>query len=132
MPYLRLISPDLPLEQKRNIAHELTRHALEALRLNADERENVSVTFLPYHLSNYARGGQLLADGDLPDYTLEVAAPGLTREDKEHLVANLTEHLRRLLYLEESDMFRITILFFDLDRANIARGGHFLDQLRAA
>ena len=132
MAYLRLISPELPLEQKRNIAHELTRHALEALGLTADAREEISVIFEPYPLANYARGGQLLADGDLPDYRLEIVAPGLTREDKERLVMDLTEHLRHLLYLDENQLYRISILFVDLERSNIARGGHFLDQLRAA
>lgn len=132
MPYLRLISPELPLEQKRNIAHELTRHVLEALRLTEVDRDNVSVSFHSYHLSNLAIGGQLLADGGLPEYTLEVAAPGLAREDKERLVSNLTEHLRDLLYLDEDQLYRITIAFVDLDRANIARGGHFMDRLRAA
>jgi hypothetical protein len=47
MPYIRLYSRELPLDEKRLIAQELTAIALSAFQLRREERDKITVQFLP-------------------------------------------------------------------------------------
>ena len=51
MPYIRLYSKDISLEEKRQIAEKLISIALRAFELHPEERYKVSVQFLPRKLS---------------------------------------------------------------------------------
>ncbi len=47
MPYLRLHSPDLPIERKRAITQKLIEITLRAFHLRPEERHSITVQFIP-------------------------------------------------------------------------------------
>jgi hypothetical protein len=83
MPYLRVYSRAVPLEQKRDIARKLIDITLRAFQLRPEDRSQITVQFLPlrHAWAAYAIQGY----EQLPDYPL-------TLEVRDH---NLTEGKRR-------------------------------------
>jgi hypothetical protein len=47
MPYLRLYSQDVPIEQKRVISQKLIEITLRTLQLRAEDRHRISIQFIP-------------------------------------------------------------------------------------
>ena len=47
MPYIRLYSREVPLETKRLIARELIKMTLDAFQLRPEERDRITVQFVP-------------------------------------------------------------------------------------
>jgi hypothetical protein len=68
MPYLRVYSPDVPIQQKRVIAQRLIEITLRTFRLPAQERNRITIQFLP-------------VPGEA-DLRLEVIGHDLTEEKK--------------------------------------------------
>jgi len=81
MPYLRLYSRPLPIEQKRVIAEKLIEITLRSFRLGAAERYQTSIQFitLPHVRGVDGLQPSILRDAD---FILEVLAHGLTEDKK--------------------------------------------------
>jgi phenylpyruvate tautomerase PptA (4-oxalocrotonate tautomerase family) len=129
MPFLRFYSPELPVEQKRLMAQELTEAVLRALHLPDQARDWTTVQFVPFRSEDFAVAGRLMSDTDRPDYHLEFTDRGLNRTKKEALVRILTPLLARLLDLPPDETDRINIQFNEYHPEDMAVGGHFLDRL---
>jgi hypothetical protein len=81
MPYLRLYSRDLPIEQKRVIAQKLIEITLLAFRLRADERYQTSIQFIALPQVCGVDGVRPSIPRDA-GFTLEVLGHRLTDEKK--------------------------------------------------
>ena len=81
MPYLRLYTRDLPIEQKRFIAQKLIEITLRTFKLRANQRYQTSVQFIS---TSHTSGGGGLPEGTPrgADFTLEVMGHDLTEEKK--------------------------------------------------
>ena len=77
MPYLRLYSPDLLIEQKRAITQELIDITLRTFRLRPEERHSITVQFIPLPETSEIDKPQLSIPCDT-DFVLEVIAHHLT------------------------------------------------------
>ena len=75
MPYLRVLSPALPIDQKRVMAQKLIEITLQAFHLRAEERSQITVQFI----SKPPALGDDVNDADL---TLEVIGHDLTDDKK--------------------------------------------------
>ena len=75
MPYLRVRSQALPIDQKRVMAQRLIEITLHAFHLRAEERSQITIQFI----SQEPERGSDLADAD---FTLEVIGHDLTEEKK--------------------------------------------------
>ena len=92
MPYLRVQSQALPIEQKRVMAQKLIEITLHAFRLRAEERNQITVQFIS---QTPAHGGDPYPEA-IPkgaDFTLEVIGHNLTEEKK----AAFTEETARMI-----------------------------------
>ena len=75
MPYLRVHSQALPIDQKRLMAQKLIEITLHAFHLRAEERSQITIQFI----SQEPEGAGDLKDADV---TLEVLGHDLTEEKK--------------------------------------------------
>ena len=128
MPYLRLYSLDLPIDQKRGIAQQLIEITMRTFHLRADERFRTSIQFIT--LSQV--GGDDGLCHDIPsdaDCTLEVMGHDLTEEKKRafaeeaavvltHLVpVKPWSRIARLLGIKAGKPQRIAFQFNELSPA---------------
>jgi hypothetical protein len=81
MAYLRLYSRDIPIEQKRVIAQKLIETALHTLHLRPEERNRITVQFIPPPQASGV-GGSPSAIPSGADCMLEVMAHHLTDAKK--------------------------------------------------
>lgn len=81
MPYLRLYSRHLPIEQKRVIAEELIEITLRTFHLRAAERSQTSIQFITLPQARGADALQPSVSRDA-DFVLEVLGHDLTEEKK--------------------------------------------------
>ena len=51
MPYIRLYSQEVPLEEKRSIAQQLISITLSTFQLRPEERSQITIQFMPRQLS---------------------------------------------------------------------------------
>jgi hypothetical protein len=128
MPYLRLYSRDLPIEQKRVIAQKLIEITLRTFHLRTEERNRITIQFIPppqvrganrFHLP-IPRSG---------DFMLEVIAHRLTEAKErafgEEAAAMLAQFLptkasgrvARLLGIKADPPRQIAIQFAELNPA---------------
>jgi len=85
MPYIRLYSPDVPLEQKREIARKLIDITLHSFRLPLDERDRITIQFLPQRpLGPHLPGSRRCELRN--DLTLEISDHDLTEEKRKRFV----------------------------------------------
>jgi hypothetical protein len=75
MPYLRVRSQALPIDQKRVMAQKLIEITLHAFHLRAEERNQITIQFI----SQEPACGSDVKDAD---FMLEVIGHGLTEEKK--------------------------------------------------
>ena len=75
MPYLRVRSQALPIDQKRVMAQKLIEITLHAFHLRAEERSQITIQFL-------SEAPEPDRDRKDADFTLEVIGHGLTEEKK--------------------------------------------------
>ena len=79
MPFLRLYSRDVPLDEKRLIAQKLISITLHAFHLRPEQRNNITIQFIPRHTSrtiNLPAGTCAQAS----DVVVEIADHNLTVE----------------------------------------------------
>lgn len=81
MPYLRLYTRDLPIEQKRVIAQKLIEITLRTFQLRAEQRYRTSIQFITLPQVCGADEPQAAIPRDA-DLTLEVLGHDLTEEKK--------------------------------------------------
>lgn len=132
MPGLRFYSPELPVEEKRIIAKELTEAVVRSLNLHEEGRYWTLVHFMPFKLEDFAIGGTLVADSQNPCYYLEITERDLTPEKKETLVRELTRVLANLFNLGPDQLYKINIIFLEYKPEDMAREGRFLSQMGMA
>ena len=129
MPYIRLYSPELRLEVKRELARSLTECVMQALQLPAEAQHWVTIQFVPYSLEDMAIGGSLLVDTLDPEYQMEVHERNLTPAKKEALVTGLTAAFAEVMELQSEQAFKIHILLQEYSSGDFAIGGRFLSEL---
>lgn len=81
MPYLRLYSPHLSLEQKQLIGQKLIDITLRAFHLRAEQRYRTSIQFITRCQVRQPAGSQVDIASDA-DFTLEVIGHNLTEREK--------------------------------------------------
>ena len=126
MPYIRLYSPDVPLEQKREIARKLIDITLHSFRLPLDERDRITIQFLPQRpLGPHLPGSRRCELRN--DLTLEISDHDLTEEKRKRFVEAaapmLTNSLprqpqgriARLLGREPDPVFQVAFQFRDVN-----------------
>ncbi len=96
MPYLRLYSRDIQIEQKRAIAQKLIDITMRTLRLRPDERNRITVQFIPPPEMT-ADDGYQSAIPTNADFMLEVMAHHLTEAKKKAFGDEVATKLAQLL-----------------------------------
>ena len=129
MPYLRLYSPEMTREQKRETARLLTDAFQKALHLPLQARSEIIVHFMPYHPDNMAMGGALLSD--TPDKIVcRLLIVGLlTPEKRKALNRELTPLLACLLNIPQEQARQVQILFHSIEPNDLSIGGRFYEDI---
>ena len=96
MPYLRLHSPDLPIERKRAITQKLIEITLRAFHLRPEERHSITVQFIPPTEETETDGHPSLFPR-ATDFVLEVIAHQLTDAKKRAFREDVVSMLPPLL-----------------------------------
>jgi hypothetical protein len=96
MPYLRLYSRHLPIEQKRVIAEKLIEITLRSFRLRAAARYQTSIQFITLPQVCGVDGIQPSIPRDA-DFILEVLGHGLTEDKKRAFAEEATAMLTHLV-----------------------------------
>jgi phenylpyruvate tautomerase PptA (4-oxalocrotonate tautomerase family) len=128
MPYVRIFTPDLSLDDKRSLAQELTEIIFTVIP--DQPRTWTTIHFFPLSLENVAVGGRMVSDTNEPEYHLEFGAPALGRSKKERLVQEITPVMMRRLGLTREQAYRINITFYDYGPHDVAVGGRFATQFQ--
>jgi hypothetical protein len=89
MPYLRMYSQDVPIEQKRVIAEKLIDVTLRAFHLRPEERNRITIQFVPLPQPFVIDALQPAIPRDV-DVVLEVMGHDLTRGKKRQFTDALT------------------------------------------
>jgi hypothetical protein len=99
MPYVRIYSQDVPLEQKRFMTQKLIDITLRALQLRAEERNRITIQFLP---QTQGWGSDRFVPAVPPgiDFTLEVMGHDLTEEKKRAFTEEATSMIAHLAPLK--------------------------------
>lgn len=128
--YLKLLSFDLALDDKRALAAKLTDCVTRTLSFSEREREFCIVQFEPYRSEDVAVGGRLahdgknIEDGKSPFYYLEVSHHRLAGRQRKQLIRSLTRELSEHLDLQsEWQRLKVRIEFRELDPKEYAIGG---------
>jgi hypothetical protein len=128
MPYLRLYTRDLPIEEKRVIAEKLIEITLRTFHLRPDQRYRTSIQFITLPRVSGVDGLQSAIPRNA-DFTLEVMGHNLTEEKKraftEEAAAVLMQvvpvklgiRIARLLGNKEKSSPQITLQFNELSPA---------------
>jgi hypothetical protein len=96
MPYLRLHSRDLPIDQKRVIAQKLIEITLRTFHMRAEERNRITIQFIPQAKPGTVARLLPLIPRDA-DATLEILAHNLTEGKKRAFVEEATALLAHLV-----------------------------------
>jgi hypothetical protein len=128
MPYLRLYSRGLPLEQKRVVAQKLIEITLRTFHLRADERNRITIQFITEPKLSGVDGFQPVLPRDA-DFTLEVISHDLTERKKRAFGEGVStmlapllpvkpwRRLARLLRIEKDTAQKIALQFNRLSPA---------------
>ncbi|MGO9518826.1 MAG: hypothetical protein ACLPND_17470 [Candidatus Korobacteraceae bacterium] len=128
MPYLRLYSRNVPIEQKRVIGQKLIEITLHTFHLRPEERNRTTIQFIPPPQVSGA-GGAELAIPRGADFMLEVMAHHITDAEKTAfaeeaatmlaplLPAKARSPIARLLGIKASRAPQIALQFDELSPA---------------
>lgn len=123
MPYLRLYSLELPREVKRTMVTELTQAVVDTRHLVGEERDALTIHFVPFDPEDLAIGGKLVANGRRPDFHIEYSDHGLNARAKGKLAKEITLTMSRVLDPASTAGVRINVLFRDYVAHDLAVGG---------
>ncbi len=125
MPYLRLYSRTVPIDQKRVIGQKLIEITLHTFHLRPEERNRITIQFIPPPQVSGADGSQLAIPRGV-DFMLEVMAHSLTNAEKrafaeesaavlaQLLPAKAKNRIARLLGIKVDPAPRIALRFDEL------------------
>lgn len=127
MPYLRLHSRDLPIEQKRVIGQRLIEITLRTFHLRPQERNRITIQFIPPPQVSGVDGSQLAIPRGA-DSMLEVIAHHLTNAEKrafaeaavmlaQLLPTKASSRIARLLGIRADPARQIAVQFDELSPA---------------
>ena len=128
MPYLRLYSRDLPIEKKRVIAQRLIEIALRSFHLQPEERNRITIQFIPPSQVSAADDPQTAIPHGA-DAMLEVMAHHLTEAKKrafteeagamlaQVLSTKARNRIARLLRIKADPTRQIALQFGELSQA---------------
>jgi hypothetical protein len=94
MPYLRLYTRKLPIEQRRVVARKLIEITLRTFKLRPEQRYQTTVQFIS--VPRMGCGSGLPASICESDFTLEVLGRGLTEQKERAFAEEATAMLREL------------------------------------
>ncbi len=143
MPYLRLYSDKVPVEQKRVVAKELIDITLRTFHLSPEERSRITIQFVPLR---QLRESEDLEPATLTpsDLAIEVSGSDLTEEKKkafaEEVVPMLTQsvparplgRLARLLRKKADASRQVAVQFHELQSGAIGDSWLAPGQIRRA
>lgn len=95
MPYLKLYSSDMTIQQKRTIAQRLTEITLRTLQLRAEQRRLITIQFLPIPEAAAQEG--LTQINGRSEVALEVLGHNLTATKRKAFTREVTEVLPELV-----------------------------------
>jgi hypothetical protein len=99
MPYLRLYSQDVPIDQKRVIAQNLIEITMHAFHLRPEERNRITIQFVPLSRLSEVESLQPAISREIPrdvDVMLEVMGHDMTGRKKTEFtdaLAAMSDHL---------------------------------------
>ena len=99
MPYLRLYSQDVPIDQKRVIAQKLIEITMHAFHLRPEERNRITIQFVPLSRLFEVESLQPAISREVPrdvDVMLEVMGHDMTGRKKNEFtdaLAAMSDHL---------------------------------------
>lgn len=132
---MKLTTPEVSLERRQIIAHELTETVVRAMTpknergLTASElRERCTVHFTPYEPTTMAIGGKLMSDRGDGDVTMEFSDWGMGPRLQRRLARELTPVLTKLFGMEAAPD-HVNIRFHPYPPTDFAVGGKLLSEL---
>jgi phenylpyruvate tautomerase PptA (4-oxalocrotonate tautomerase family) len=135
MPYMKLTTPELSVEQREQIARQLTEAVVRLMAPpggrgpTAQElRERCTVHFTPYEPTMMAIGGKLMRDRAEKDVTMEFSDWGLSLNHLRLLARELTPVLAKLFGME-GQLDHVNIRFHPYPPHHFAVGGKLLYDL---
>jgi hypothetical protein len=96
MPYLRLYSQEIGIEQKRVIARKLIDVTLRAFQLRPEDSHRITIQFVPLPSSGSSSGNHYLEQENV-ELMLEVLAHDLTKEKKTAFAKQAADTLTRVM-----------------------------------
>ena len=96
VPYIRLYSQDITLDQKHLAARKLIEITLRTFHLRADERNRITIQFIPLPQASGVEG-LYPAGPSCADFTLEVIGHDLTEEKKDAFAEEASAMLAHLV-----------------------------------
>lgn len=126
MPYLRIYSPELAVDAKREIVKDLTEVVTHSLELPQKAANWCTIHFIHYRLEDLAIGGQLVIDNQHISYRIELFYHDIKTNNKEKIVNNLTEAFGRHLNLGQEKLYTINVIIKEYNPKNYAIGGKFI------
>ncbi len=132
MPYLRIACAELPDEQKRKIATQLTEE-INKLFFNPrggpsqeELRERTTVHFAPYKDADLFIGGRTQKERGTPDVTVELSDWSMSVKQQRKVAKTLTPRLAKLFGIAPEELDAINIRFYSYPPSDFAVGGALL------
>ena len=132
MPYLRITCAELPDEQKRKIATQLTEE-INKLFFNPrggpskeELRERTTVHFTPYSDAHLFIGGRTQEESGTPDVTVELSDWLMSVKQQRKVAKVLTPRLAELFGVPIEELDAVNIRFHPYPPSDFAVGGVLL------
>ena len=132
MPYLRITCTELPAEQKREIAAQLTQKINELFfnprggPSQEELRERTTVHFTSYSDADLFIGGRTQKERGTPDVTVELSDWSMSVKQQRKIAKTLTPRLAELFSVAAEDSDAINIRFHSYPPSDFAVGGELL------
>ena len=135
VPYLRITCPDLPADQRRAVAQQLTKAVVDLFfdrrgRLTREQlRERTTVHFTPYGEDEIFIGGRTPRERNAVDVTVELSDWNISVKQERRVAQQLTPVLADLFSIAPNQLEGINIRFHPYPPTDFAVGGRLLADL---
>ena len=129
MPYLLILGPEFPFEQRKIMAVELTDAIMEALAYPEFCRDWITVHFVAYQPDQVSVGGRLLSEREERNYYCQYFDGELSTAKKQKMTDAIFPLLMEQLGLDGSQARQIKFLFQNYPYEDIVIGGLPLAEL---
>lgn len=130
MLWIEFTCPTLTMEQKKNVATQITETLSSYFKI---EKDMVGVQFQPYLSENlYCKGKFLTERPNEPMYHLHIWSKPLTREQKKELIHTTTDVVGKALSLPENLQRQLGVSISEIPLENLGMGGNVMAELTAA